>query len=96
MEQVTCETCVYFRQHYALERRKIFQVCCGHCTFARPVKKTPDKKACIHYKQGQKNEDSFPSKEYLSKELLQYMMKLDLLPEIQKLQAAGDVEKQNS
>lgn len=92
MDQMTCETCEYFRQHYALDKKKIFRVCCGHCTFARPVKKTQYTKACANYRQGKKDEDSFPSKEYLSKELLQYMMKLELLPEIQQLPEAGKLK----
>ena len=92
MEQLTCESCAYFHQHYGLDQKRIFRVYCGHCALARPIKKTPDSKACINYKQGQKDEKAFVSKEYLSKELLQYMMKLELLPEIKE----EPVDEQNS
>ena len=83
MDQMTCESCVHFHQHYVLDQKHIFRVYCGHCTFAKVARKKPDKKACENYKQSEPDEEAFASKEYLSKELLQYMLKLELLPEIE-------------
>lgn len=78
-----CKSCRYFLQHYTLDNRKIFRVYCGHCTFQSPKRKRPDAKACVNFIPGPAQEEAFVSKEYLSKELLQYMLNLNLLPEIQ-------------
>ena len=83
MEEKRCGSCHYFLQHYTLDRRKIFRVHCGHCIFDRVKRKQPDTKACVNYLPGVPQEDAFASKEYLSKELLQYVLDLELLPEIE-------------
>ena len=91
MNQIFCNTCVYYRQHYAFDERKIFQVYCGHCTCSRVKTKRPDSKICENYMQAAPDKEAFVSKEYLSKALLEYMLKLELLPEIQgKESLTGD------
>jgi len=82
MDQNTCKTCAYFRQHYAIDERKIFRVFCGHCTYRSPRTKRPYAKACENYVFAGPDESAFVSKEYLSKTLLEYVLGLDLLPEI--------------
>lgn len=82
MEQNMCKDCIYYRQHYTFDQRKIFQVYCGRCTKLSAKKRRPDSKGCEHYVQREFAEDPFVSKEYLSKALLEYMLKLDLLPVI--------------
>ena len=83
MNQNECRTCQHFLQHYALDSKKIFRVFCGHCTFQRARRKHPHSKACPHYLPAPPPEDAFVTKEYLSKELLQYLLRLELLPEIE-------------
>ena len=83
MEENQCNGCQYYRQHYTFDSRRIFRVYCGHCTLERAKRKRPDSKACESYIPGPAQEDAFASKEYLSKELLQYMLSLELLPEIE-------------
>lgn len=87
MNQNTCNTCVYYRQHYALDQRTIFRVYYGHCIYPKAKPKRPDAKACVNYIPSSPDEDAFVTKEYLSKALLEYMLKLELLPEI------TDIEK---
>ena len=82
MEKTTCQSCAYFIQHYALDNRSLFRVYCGHCRFSNPKRKLPDAKACENYVPGKPDEDAFATKEYLSKELLQYLLHLELLPQI--------------
>lgn len=87
MESKTCCSCRYYRQHYILNDRKILRIYCGHCTdIARKPHKTkikhPDAKACENYVEAESDTSRFVSKEYLSKALLEYITKLDLLPEI--------------
>ena len=82
MDEKTCRNCHYFRQHYTLDKRKIFQVYCGHCTFARAKRKRPDVKACENFIAGSPQADGFATIEFLSKELLEYLLRLELLPEI--------------
>ncbi len=78
-----CKSCQHFRQHYTLDKRRIFRVYCGHCTFGKIKRKRPDTKACENFAPGFPQEDAFASKEYLSKELIQYLFRLELLPEIE-------------
>ena len=84
MDEKRCKNCQYYLQHFAFSKRRIFRVYCGHCTFTRPKRRRPDAKACDHYVPGATSEDAFASKEYLSKELLRYVLSLDLLPEIEE------------
>ena len=83
MEEKQCKDCQHFMQHLSLDKRRLFRVYCGHCTFSRVKRKLPDSKACENYIAGSPPEEAFATKEYLSKELLQYILSLDLLPEIE-------------
>lgn len=83
MDMTTCQTCQHYIQHYAFNSKKIFRVYCGHCTFVGTKRKRPDTKACENYIAGPADSEAFVTKEYLSKELLDYMRKLDLLPQIE-------------
>lgn len=78
-----CKDCRYFIQHYSLDARKLFRVYCGHCTIASSKRKRPDTRACEHFVQGASDAEAFATKEYLSKELLRYVLNLELLPEIE-------------
>ena len=82
MGSETCKTCSHYRQHYTFDKRKIFQVYCGHCTYQKMKRKKPDCKACEHHTLAEEAEAAFATREYLSKELLDYMLRLELLPEI--------------
>ena len=83
MHTATCKDCGHFLQHYALDKRKLFQVYCGHCRKYPSKRKRPDTPACDNFIIGISDEDAFVSKEYLSKELLQYLLNLELLPKIE-------------
>ena len=85
MHNTVCKTCAYFYQHYALKHQQIFQVHCGHCTHTKVKRKQPDSAACENYAPAEPDEAAFATKEYLSKELLQYILHLDPLPEIKNL-----------
>lgn len=82
MSGATCNSCMYFKQHYTLDEQAIFRVYCGHCTYQRVRPKQPDGKICKYYAQKNPVENAFVSKKYLSKKLLEYMLSLELLPAI--------------
>lgn len=84
MEQKQCKHCQYYLQHLVLKERKLFRIHCGHCTLGKTKQRKPNTKACEAYIPGLPPEEAFVSKEYLSKELLQYMMNLELLPQIEE------------
>ena len=44
----------------------------------------PDAAACKNFVSAPPREDAFATKEYLSKELLQYLLNLELLPQIEE------------
>ena len=83
MEHKYCRDCEHFHQHYVLNKRKIFRVYCGHCTLRSVRKKQPDMIACDNFVAAPPDETAFATKEYLSKELLQYLLNLELLPQIE-------------
>ena len=82
MDNNFCNTCAYYRQHYTLNHRKIIRIYCGHCTNQKVKVKRPDSKACENYSPSESAENAFVTKEFLSKALLEYMLELELLPEI--------------
>lgn len=84
MDGEKCSGCQYFRQHYAFNERTLFRVYCGHCVFSRVKHKRPDAGACKDFLPALANAETFATKEYLSKELLGYVLRLPLLPEIQE------------
>ena len=84
MNEKQCKSCQHFVQHLALNKRRLFRVYCGHCTLGKSKRKLPDSKACDNYSFGPSLDEAFASKEYLSKELLQYVLRLGLLPEIEE------------
>ena len=84
MNENHCKDCCYYLQHYTFDKHKIFRVYCGHCTLDRTRRKQPDAKVCESFIPSPPQEAAFVSKEYLSKELLQYMLRLELLPEIEE------------
>lgn len=83
-EKAFCKHCQFYHQHYALNNRRFFRVFCGYCTHGRPKTKRPDASACEHFILGVPNTDAFASREFLSKELLKYVLNLELLPEIEE------------
>lgn len=83
MDKKICKNCVHFRQHYALDQQKIFRVYCGHCALQRVRKRQPDAIACESFSYAPPDENAFAAKEYLSKELLQNLFSLELLPKIE-------------
>jgi len=83
MEKLLCKNCAHFYQHYALDKRKIFRIYCGHCALKYPKSKKPDAPACDSFMPGLPDESAFATKEYLSKELLQYLLSLELLPSLE-------------
>ena len=93
MNQISCNSCQYYKQHYVLDQRMILRVHCGHGTFSRIKTKKPDSKTCEHYVHTAPDEDAFATKEYLSKKLLEYILKLELLPTIHD--AHGETAKKD-
>lgn len=83
MEKNTCRQCAHYYQHYALDARKIFRVNCGHCVMPKVRRREPYTVACEHFVAAPPDENAFATKEYLSKELLTYVLNLPLLPEIE-------------
>ena len=84
MNEPCCKSCRYFIQHYALRNSRLIQVYCGHCTYAAPKAKRPDRKACEHFEQGENDTEHFANKEYLSKKLLDKVLSMELLPDIEE------------
>lgn len=89
MLKTMCNNCLYYRQHYVLDDHHIFRVHCGHCTFYESKRKKPDSKECENCTPSDPYEEPFATKEYLSKALLEYVLRLELLPQIHELEQEG-------
>lgn len=75
-----CENCFHFHQHYGISKGKIFEVYFGHCSFRRiKAISKPDKNSCEHFVFCDKQNNEFLSKQFLYKELLLYLLNLELL-----------------
>ena len=85
MDALYCKDCRHYLQHYTLDEQKVFRVYCGHCTQSRIKHRSPDSKACGQFCPRTPNESTFATKEYLSRKLLNYVLSLELLPEIEDL-----------
>lgn len=89
MEEIHCNSCAYYRQHYSLDGKKIFRIYCGHCTLrlknSLRRNKKPDAPICEAYIPCSANTEAFVSQEYLSKALLDYVLSLPLLPKIEDI-----------
>ena len=84
METKQCKMCQYYIQHYGLGNGKLFRVYCGHCVRGGAKRKKPDSHACEYFAPGEADEKAFATKEYLSKKLLQYVLEMELLPQIEE------------
>lgn len=82
MDKKTCHNCDHYFQHYTISNGRFCRVYCGHCTNGRLKAKRPDTPACQHFSLRTHQEDEFVSKEYLTKKLLEYILSLELLPDI--------------
>ena len=87
MDEKFCSHCRHYIQHYAFLDNRLTRIYCGHCAFSAVKRKRPDAAGCEHFVPGSRDIERFVSKEYLSKALLDRVLKLDLLPEI------GDAER---
>lgn len=82
MEEKQCSGCEYFLQHYGIKDGVLFSIHCGHCRFRRAKQKRPDDRACEHFVPGVEEREKFVTKEYLTKELLRYVLSMELFPEM--------------
>lgn len=83
MDNRQCKSCGHYAQHYTFGKERLFAVYCGHCTCSRVKQKQPDSKACERYIPVRSVKDSFVSREYLSKALLQKVLDMEWLPDIE-------------
>lgn len=84
MNAPICKDCSYFRQHYVLTADGLLGICCGHCTLHGVKHKSPQKPACEKFLPSSDIRDLFPSKKYVTKRLLEYVLALEYLPEIEE------------
>ena len=83
MEAVKCKTCQHFHQHYILDRQSCRAVNCGHCTHPGLKHRKPEQPACSLYAPGTGPDlpDRLEVIHYLTVDLLQYILQLELPPE---------------
>ena len=84
MKNKICGNCSQYRQHYVLDENGLSIVYCGHCVQKGAKRKNPDAAACENYSPAPSSKRAFVTKAYLSKALLQYVLRLDLLPKIKE------------
>lgn len=81
MNSDICKNCVHYRQHYILDEQRCASVNCGHCVYPRIKHREPHAKACSYYEL-RTMPNSLPDQDrvmhFLTTELLQYILSLDL------------------
>ena len=83
MKNETCGSCAHFYQHYILTEGRSMRVFCGHCAIPKIKHRKPFSKACENYVYGPPDEDAYADKKYLTKEMLKYLLNLELLPQVE-------------
>jgi len=85
MNTPTCETCIYFHQHYVMTDQYSVKAYCGHCVRPRCKHRRPDAKICNLY-EARSAPPSLPDRSstihYLTTKVLEYVLNLPLPPEI--------------
>jgi len=87
MDTPSCKTCEHFIQHYYLDEQYCTTVDCGHCCYPRLKYRKPNTPACKHYVKMEKPPripDRNGAIHFLTVELLEYILKLELPPEIRQ------------
>ena len=85
MHTLTCKTCKHFHQHYILSKDYGATVNCGHCTCRNNKHRRADAKTCDLYEPPETPHTPPSRREtirYLTTEVLEYILSLDLPPEI--------------
>ena len=85
MVGLVCKNCIYYHQHYILSEERCDWVNCGHCAYPRLKHRKPNDKACTNYQQRTSPQD-LPDRQkvmhFLTKEMLRFILDLELPPEI--------------
>lgn len=84
MTEKTCQSCHHFIQHYGIFDGIVRKIYCGHCTHPKHQSKRPDRKACADYAADPSQTGTLVTKRFLTKELLTYVLNLDLWPDDQE------------
>ena len=85
MSELTCRTCVHFKQHYVVDDQRCVMTDWGHCAYPRSRQKRPDTKACAHYEE-RTEPVRLPDRDgvirFLTTEMLQHILSLELPMEV--------------
>lgn len=85
MGEARCKDCTHYRQHHVLDEQSCTAVDCGHCIYPRQKHRKPDARACSYYEL-RMNPAAMPDRErvvqFLTEEMLQYILSLNLPPEM--------------
>lgn len=85
MECQTCKDCTHFFQHYVLDEQSCTAVNCGHCKYPRLKNRAPHTPACEHFAL-REAPAPYPDRDavthFLTTEVLQYILRLELPPDV--------------
>ena len=81
MNHKTCQDCQHYLRHYTIIDGKLKAVFCGHCRKFAKKKILPDRMVCDCFEPGIPIKKEMVSKQYLTKELLSYLLSMELFPE---------------
>lgn len=73
-----CGECVHYIQHYAIFEGKLNKIYFGHCVMKKRKKLDQISPACELYVPGEPIENQLVTKKYLTKELLQKLLSMEL------------------
>lgn len=73
-----CGECAHYIQHYAIFEGKLSPIYFGHCVQKKRKRVDQISPACELYVQGEPIENRLVTKKYLTKELLQKLLSMEL------------------
>lgn len=91
MEKPVCKDCQHFIQHYGNKDGRFFQLNCGHCKIRKKRQNRPSDHICKLFSPGIPDLMEPVTKEYLTKDILDYILRLDLLSDLlEEIKVVGD------
>lgn len=85
MEQTQCSDCTHFVQHYYIDDQYCAALDCGHCIRPRLKHRKASSAVCEHYT-SRKKPPKLPDRKgvihFLTTDLLQHILDLELPPEV--------------
>ena len=84
MNTSVCKNCIHYIRHYIVDKKHYAAINCGHCVYPMLKTRKPNTAACKNFvlrEEPLSLPDRNETLHFLTKEVLEYIMSLELPPE---------------